>query len=283
VQHATPEALSRVLFSDGELDELARRLESHAHAATDGQRRAALAQLRHDVEVLTQLPKRERGAMLANLQNRLSWFLEPPFLSLCSRSDFSMADVNAGKRIAFVLSTGRFSNTAAPIGRVALSQFKNAVLASGPQVTKIAVLDEFHNFVSPDFVAFLNQARSKGGGAVMALQTLTSLATGARSRQELEAFMANLSTIIVTPGCQPADAAYWAEAFGQEPRRHTSYTYEAPSPFDRRRAPVLRIEEREEYRHTPTQISELPERYALIKVTAGRRSYPVAKVDIERG
>jgi type IV secretory pathway TraG/TraD family ATPase VirD4 len=181
--------------------------------------------------------------------------------------------------MAFLLPTGRFPNAAKPLGRIALSQFKNAVLSSQTGVNKIAVLDEFHNFVSGDFGAFLNQARSRGGGAVMAMQSLANFPYQAR-----QAMLANVSTRIVTPGCSPDDAAYFADVFGKELRERVSYSYERPrSAFGRHQHPSERVDHSEEYRHTPTAITELEPGWALVQVTLGRRTYPVAKVSVERG
>ena len=192
-----PADLNRVLFSDAltglpeALDRALKRPHHPDHAAL-------LAQLRHDVAAITALEGKERAAIFQSLQNRLGYFLEPPFLTLCSRSDFRIADVTDGARLAFMLPTGRFPNAAKPLGRVALSQFKNAVLSSQPGINKIAVLDEFHNFVSGDFGAFLNKARSRGGGAVMAMQSLADFPYTAKA-----AMLANVSTSIVTPRLEP--------------------------------------------------------------------------------
>ena len=81
-------------------------------------------------------------------------------------------DIANGASAGMLLPTGSFPGIAEPLGRAALSQFQHAVLASGPDITKVAVLDEFHNFVSPAFTKFLAQARSRGGAAVMSTQTI---------------------------------------------------------------------------------------------------------------
>ena len=189
---------------------------------------ALLAQLRHDVAAITTLNGKERAAIFQSLQNRLGYFLEPPFLTLCSRSDFRIADVTRGARLGFMLPTGRFPNAAKPLGRVALSQFKNAVLSSQPGVNKIAVLDEFHNFVSSDFGAFLNQARSRGGGTLMAMQSLADFPHHAKA-----AMLANVSTSIVTPGSSPEDAEHWADLFGKQLQERRSYSYDTRRPLPR--------------------------------------------------
>lgn len=273
----TPAQLNRVLFSADGLGELAVALDGDRQRCVDPVRHDLLAQLHHEVDALMQLPARERGSVFQTLQNRLGYFLEPPFHQLCSRSDFSLAHVADGARVAFLLPTGRFPNAAKPLGRVALSQFKNAVLASAPDREKIAVLDEFHNFVSSDFAAFLSQARSRGGGAIMAVQSLSDL-----PRDQADAMLANVSTAIVTPGCRPADAAYWADAFGKEPQQRHAISYELPGALELRPRPTVRTHLIEDYRYTPTEIAELREGFALIQVTAGRRSWPVARVDVER-
>lgn len=155
--------------------------------------------------------------MLQTLGQGLGLFLSPPFLEPCSRSDFSIADVCAGKRVAFLLPVGRFGAEAAPLGRVALAQFTQAVLASPEDdpTWKIALLDEFAQFVSPDFAAFLAMARSRGGGAVCAVQSLGQLPIETRA-----AMLDNLRSRIVLAGSGPEDARYWSEAFGQEDREH---------------------------------------------------------------
>lgn len=271
-----PADLNRVLFSDslaGLPDALDKTLKQQHHPDHE----ALLTQLRHDVAAITALEGKERAAIFQSLQNRLGYFLEPPFLTLCSRSDFRIADVTAGKRLAFMLPTGRFPNAAKPLGRVALSQFKNAVLSSQPGVNKIAVLDEFHNFVSGDFGAFLNQARSRGGGTVMAMQSLADFPHHARA-----AMLANVSTSIVTPGASPEDAEYWADLFGKQLEQHYSYSYDTADRFRGRHHRHVRVDESEEYRYTPTEIRELDKRYALIQLVHGRDPYPAQKVNIER-
>lgn len=274
----TPAALNRVLFADGELkqlvEELARRIDG---LDGDDSTRHALAQLRHDVAAIATQGARDRAAVFQSLQNRLGYFLTPPFLDLCSRSDFRIADVASGARLAFLLPTGAFPAAAKPLGRVALAQFKNAVLASTPDIRKIAVLDEFHNFVSDDWGAFLNQARSRRGGAVMAIQSLADLPAPTR-----EGMLANARTIVVTPGCGPRDAEYWSEVFGSEPRERHSLSYHSPSLGLLRPPTHVRVDEQEEHRWRPTAIAELDPAYALIRVTRGRAVYPVAKVRVER-
>ena len=283
----TPAALSHVLFAEGRLEQLSERLGTTRRDAGRRRRRedvtALLGQLEHDVAVLTGLPRRERAAMLANLQNRLGYFLAPPFLELCSRSDFRVADVCDGRRLAFLLPTGAFPDVARPLGRVALAQFKSAVLASAPGRRKVAILDEFHNFVSPDFDAFLAQARSRGGSAVMAVQSLAQLADGPAGRDLMDRMLANIATVIVTPGCRPFDANYWAEAFGEQPTPHASYSYEPAGPLTPRPRPSVRVEQRDALRFTATEIAELPAGRALIQLTDRRTAYPPTVVDVERG
>lgn len=269
--------LSRVLFSPDRLRDLVIALEGERVCAGDTPRASDLAQLKHDLDGLLALPERERAVVLQSLQNRLGWFLEPPFAELCSRSDFTVAEVADGARMAFLLPTGRFPNTARPLGRVALSQFKNAVLASSADREKVAILDEFHNFVGPDFAPFLNQARSRGGAAVMALQSLGDL-----PRLETDAMLANISTLIVTPGCRPRDAEYFADAFGKETQPRTAISYEAPTIIEPQPRPMVRTQPVEDYRFSATEIAELDPREALIQVTAGRRSWPATRVTVER-
>lgn len=269
--------LSRVLFSTDRLRELDDAVAQARTRAGDTPRGEALEQLRHDLVGLLALPERERATVLQSLQNRLGWFLEPPFRTLCARSDFAIGDVANGARLAFLLPTGRFPNTARPLGRVALSQFKNAVLASADDHEKVAVLDEFHNFVGSDFAPFLNQARSRGGAAIMALQSLSDL-----PRDETDAMLANISTLIVTPGCRPHDAEYFAEAFGKVPIERHSISYDAPSRLELAPRPQVRTQLVEDYRFTATEIAELDPREALIQVTSGRRSWPATRVTVER-
>src|SRR3712207_7386518 len=45
-------------------------------------------------------------------QTRPGCFRAPPFLELCSRSDFRVADACDGRRIAFLLPTGAFPDVA---------------------------------------------------------------------------------------------------------------------------------------------------------------------------
>jgi hypothetical protein len=61
----------------------------------------------------------------------------------------------------------------------------------------------------------------------MAPQSLAQLAHGPMGRELLDELMADLSTVIVTPGSGPFDATYFADLFGQEPRPQASWSYEA--------------------------------------------------------
>jgi hypothetical protein len=242
---------------------------------------ALLAQLGHDIGVLTGLPRRERAAMLANLQNRLGYFLAPPFLELCARSEFRVADVCEGRRVAFLLATGAFPDVARPLGRVALAQFRQAVLASQPGIRKGAVLDEFHNFVSADFDAFLAQARSRGGSAVMAVQSLAQFPDAHAGRELLDRMLANIATVIVTR-LPTLRRPLRAEAFGEQPTPQLSYSYEPAGPLAPRPRPTVRVEQRDTPRFTPTEIAELPAGRALIQLTDRRTAYPPTIVDVER-
>jgi hypothetical protein len=272
----TPASLARVVFDPGRLADLTGALEETAQRATAPRHRLLLDQLTHDVGALARVSDRDHAGTLANLQNHLAHFLQPPFLELCSRSDFVVADVCDARRVAFLLPVGRFPVVANALGRIALAQFRNAVLSSAPGVMKIAVLEEFHNFVGPDFGAFLNQARSRDGGAVMAMQGL-----GDFPPQRRDAMLATIGTLIVTPGAAPQDASYWAQVAGRERAPRASYLYdERPGALDHRRS--VRVELVEQYRHTPTEIAELGVGEALIRVTAGRRSWPMTKVRVER-
>jgi hypothetical protein len=107
----------------------------------------------------------------------------------------------------------------------------------------------------------------------MAPQSLAQLAHGPMGRELLDELMADLSTVIVTPGSGPFDATYFADLFGQEPRLEASWSYEAHGPLEPRPRPAVRLEHREAY-FTPTQISELNPRDALVTVTSGRTAYP---------
>ena len=271
----TPADLNRVLFGAGRLAGLVEALDSCAAAGADA---ATLAQLRHDVAALAGQDDKDRAAVFQNLQNRLGYFLTPPFLELCSRSDFGIADVAQGRKVGFLLPTGSFPAAAKPLGRIALAQFKNAVLASRPGIRKVAVLDEFHNFVSDDWGPFLNQARSRDGAAIMAMQSLADL-----PHHKRQAMLANARTVIVTPGVSPEDAEYWAKVFGQEVRERRSYSYEQRSLLSARPRAHVRVDQTEEFRWTPSEIAELHESYALIRVTNKRTIFPVAKVRVERG
>jgi hypothetical protein len=271
----TPADLNRVLFGAGKLVGLVEALDGCAATGADA---ATIAQLRHDVAALAGQDDKDRAAVFQNLQNRLGYFLTPPFLELCSRSDFGIADVAEGRKVGFLLPTGSFPAAAKPLGRIALAQFKNAVLASPPGIRKIAVLDEFHNFVSDDWGPFLNQARSRDGAAIMAMQSLADL-----PHHKRQAMLANARTVVVTPGVSPEDAEYWAKVFGQEVRERRSYSYEQRSLLSARPRAHVRVDQTEEFRWTPSEIAELHESYALIRVTNQRTIYPVAKVRVERG
>ena len=162
-----------------------------------------------------------------------------------------------------------------PVGRVALAHFTQAVLSSTPERTKLAVLDEFHSFVDEHFAAFLNQARSYGGGAVMALQTIASI-----PREHRDELLANPSTVIVTSGCMPFDADHFSRVFGKtqvEPRFHTDESGDGA--LGPRRGSV-RIDVRDQPRHRPTQVTELEPLHAIVVLQDGTRRYGPTTVHV---
>jgi len=268
--------LSALVFADDQLSALRDAVKTLSDKVKHTPRAALLDQLHSSLCALLAMPARSRAEVLSNLRNRLGWFLSPPFLDLCSGSDFDITDVTAGRSIAFLLPAGRFPDVAGPLGRIALAQFTQAVLSSTPEVTKLAVLDEFHNFVSGDFAGFLNEARSRGGGAVMALQTIASLPF--EDRDEL---LANPATVIVMPGCQPYDAEHFSRVFGAAPVEQRSYTYDAASAAVGPRRASVRIEEREQPRYTPTQVSEIPARHAIARLTDGKHTYGPLTIHVD--
>lgn len=275
--HATIAALHSVLFTDGKLEELAARLDAHLDQNAPAIARDRLALLATQIRSLAALPAKERANVLANLENRLTVFLQPPFDQLCSRSDFTLTDITAGASVAMLLPTGSFPGIAEPLGRAALSQFQHAVLASGPDSTKVAVLDEFHNFVSPAFTKFLAQARSRGGAAVMSTQTIADFHPDYRDQ-----LLANASTQILTPGALPFDADHWSTAFGSDltPQHSTSIqrrTLNEPNPIA-----TIRTDHRETARYTPTELSELQPGQAIVRQVSGRTQYPAVIVNVER-
>lgn len=270
-------ALHRVLFTDGKLARLANAVSNRITDDTDPIDAERLALLAREVRSLAELPAKERAATFANLQNRLSVFLTPPFDQLCASSDFTIADVCEGRSIAMLLPAGTFPGIAEPLGRVALAQLQQAVLASTPEVTKLAVLDEFHNFVSPAFPRFLNQARSRGGGAVMCVQSISDFDIAYRDR-----LLGNASTQIVTPGSMPFDADHWSRVFGEHEIEQTSTTTAPRSILDPAPAPSVRREARQVPRFTPTQVAELGPRQALIHQVRGQTAYPAVVVDVDR-
>lgn len=273
----SPSSLARILFSLEQLKALAVRLDAVKADITSHTHRLVLDQIHTDLVSLTQLPAKEHAAMLANLQNRLSVFLRPPFLGLCARSDFAIAEVCAGRRIGFLLSVGAFPDVAKQLGRIALSQFKNAVLASQPDIDKFAVLDELHNFISEDFGAFLNQSRGRGGGVIMGMQSIADF-----PRDTVQAMLGTTSSYIVTPGTGVDDRDYFAELFGKHHIQEQTQTYAPRHFWEPKAPPSIRTSTVERYRYTPTEIGELGEAYALIRLTVARRTYPVACVHVER-
>lgn len=273
----TVAALHHVLFTDGELDALANALLTLLTKDSTDLARQRLGLMAKQIATLASLPAKERAAVLSNLENRLAVFLTPPFDRLCARSDFAMRDICDGASVAMLLPTGSFPGIAQPLGRIALAQFQQAVLASQPEVTKVAMLDEFHNFVSPGFTAFLSQARSRGGAAVMSTQTIADFDIEYRDR-----LLANASTQIVTPGSLPFDAEHWSRAFGEHDVDHHSHTTTPRSILDPAPVPSVRTESRPEPRYAPTAVTEVPAGQALIRQVRGRTAYPPVIVDVER-
>lgn len=276
---ATPTiaALHEVLFTEGKLDELAKRLNGQLDEHATDLARERFKMLAAQVRTLASLPARERAAVLSNLENRIAVFLTPPFDRLCAQSDFTLADVCDGASIAMLLPVGTFPGITEPLGRVALAQFQQAVLASSPEVTKLAVLDEFHNFVSPAFTKFLAQARSRGGAAVMSTQTIADFHIDYRDQ-----LLANASTQIVTPGALPFDAEHWSRAFGEHQVEQRSTTMGPRSILDPAPLPSVRRELRDAPRFTPTNVTELASSEALIRQVCGRTAYPATVVNVER-
>ncbi len=216
------------------------------------------------------MPAKERAGVLANLENRLAGLPHPTVRpTLQATTDFHLTDICQRRSVGLLLPTGTFPGIAEPLGRTALAQFQHAVLQSDPAITKVAVLDEFHNFVSPAFTKFLSQARSRGGAAVMSTQTIADFHPDYRDR-----LLANASTQILTPGALPFDADHWSRAFGAEPtpQHSTSIqrrTLQRPDP-DR----DVRTDHRDMPRYTPTQLSELAPGEAIIRQVSRRTQYP---------
>lgn len=274
---ATIAALHEVLFTDGKLEELADRLDGHLDQDAPDIARSRFAMLAAQVRSLAAMPSKERAGVLANLENRLTVFLQPPFDRLCDTTDFTPAAACAGSSIAILLPTGSFPGIAEPLGRTALAQLQHSVLASSPDVTKVAILDEFHNFVSPAFTKFLSQARSHGGAAVMSTQTIADFHPDYRDR-----LLANASTQILTPGALPFDADHFSAAFGSQLTSRQSTSIQRRTLQDPNPVPTIRTEYRDTPRYTPTEISELAPGEALIRQVSGRIQYPAVIVDVER-
>jgi hypothetical protein len=216
----TVAALANVLFDREQLTALVAKLAAAKTTKHETYRRV-VTQLHHDIAGLAAINKRDHAATLANLQNRLAVFLAPPFLELCNTSDFRITDVAAGSHVAMLLPVGAFPNAAPALGRVAIAQFKHAVLSATASRPKYGIFEEFANFVDDAFPALLNMARSHGGGAVLALQSLHDIPYEIRHKM-----LANIATVAVTPGSEPENARYWSEAFGSQPRDHISHSYE---------------------------------------------------------
>jgi len=274
---ATVAALHQVLFTEGQLDELADRLDSHLDKHAPDIARERLAVLATQIRSLAVMPQKERAGVLANLENRLSVFLTPPFDRLCNSSDFDLQNITAGASVGLLLPTGSFPGIAEPLGRTALAQFQHAVLASTPDITKVAVLDEFHNFVSPAFTKFLSQARSRGGAAVMSTQTIGDFDPDYRDR-----LLANASTQILTPGALPFDADHWSQAFGAELTAQHSTSIQRRTLHDPTPIQTIRTDHRDMPRYTPTALSELAPGEAVIRQVSKRTQYPAVIVNVER-
>ncbi|MEI2700854.1 MAG: TraM recognition domain-containing protein [Baekduia sp.] len=275
--NATVAALHHVLFTDGKLKELATLLEGHLDQNAPDIARTRLALLASQVTSLSTMPAKERAGILANLENRLTVFLQPPFDRLCNTTDFHLNDICNGASVALLLPTGTYPGIAEPLGRTALAQFQHAVLQSDPAITKVAVLDEFHNFVSPAFTKFLSQARSRGGAAVMSTQTIADFHPDYRDR-----LLANASTQILTPGALPFDADHFSKAFGEEPTPQRSTSIQRRTLHDPSPIATIRTDHRQLPRYTPTQLSELAPGEAIIRQVSLRTQYPATVVDVER-
>lgn len=278
---ATIDVVHRMLFRDGELERLLAALDTRAGEVSE----PLASRLRHihdELEFLPQMNKRERLEQLANLQNRLAIFLQPPFRELCcGRSDFTVDDVCHGASVAMLLNASKHP-AAAPLGRVALGQFTQAVLSStNRDLTKLAILDEFHHFVSDEFGDFLATARSFGGGALMALQSLAQIPDERLQRD----ILGNARTRIIHPGIAHEDARimslelteHWAQ------RRSWTYAHAGERPAVGPAQPTLRVEHQLEARYSPTDLIELPARHAVIQLMDGEERLDPVTVNLDAG
>lgn len=264
----------RLLFAKDDLDGLRKAVANLTNDVSHTPRLRALEQIDTELAAFARLSEKERAGTLSNLRNRLGWFLRPPFLELCSTSDFDLADVCTGTSVAFLLPSGPFPDVAAPLGRVALAQFTQAVLSStNPEHTKLAVLDEFHHFVTAHFAEYLNQARSFGGGAVMALQTIAAMDEDTRNN-----LLANPSTVAVTPGCMPFDADYFSRLSGEVEVERRAWTFDSTAPAVGPRRGSIRVEHEHQPRFTPTEVRELEPFHTIVTVFDGTRSHPAREV-----
>ena len=87
-------------------------------------------------------------------------------------------------------------------------------------------------------------------------------------------------TVIVTPGCMPFDAEHFSKVFGETQVEQRSRTYETGAAHLGPRRGSVRIDTREQPRHTPTQITELAPLHAIVVLEDGTRRYGPTTVHV---
>ena len=222
----------------------------------------------------------DRLEKLSNLLNRLQVFMEPPFLELCTKGDFRVEDAAEGKKIAFLLSSA-FEGISERIGQVAIAQYRMACLRDRNKGRKkFFIADEFADFVQSDFGGFLRKARELGGAAVLATQSIYAFPDKTR-----KSMLTNCRSVIAMPGAGVEDANWLSQYFGSEIKvRESISSKKSDSPFGGLIDSSKSVSHQEvrEPRFSATEISEMGESQALVRVTAGRKQYPVALIDVER-
>lgn len=115
--------------------------------------------------------------------------------------------------VRFALPIAKNPRIAPIIGRLVLAQFNFYVLDPNcnTRIFKVAAVDEASNFITGSIAKGMAQARSNNAGFMLALQTLSQIA----DKSLLDNIFAAAGTKIVLPGVSDEDAERFSKTFGE--------------------------------------------------------------------
>lgn len=162
---------------------------------------------------------------LGGLDAKLEPLAHPTIARLFARpgEGFNMDDIlRDAARVCFTLPVGRAPYVAKILGKLLVSQYTYAVLdpTVNKGLLKVLVVDEAHNFITPDIARGLAQGRSHRAAYVLVFQDLSQLGDESLIRE----IISNAGLKIVMGGVSDADARRFSNLFGDVDVPFHNYT-----------------------------------------------------------